>query len=92
MVTRGKTLTNEFVRVILVSEEGLKNPKCAVIVPNKTAKTAVARNLIRRQVYSVLEAIVTELPCKYISIYPKQAEIPFSQLEKAIKDLLCSKK
>jgi len=92
VVTRGKTLSNELIRVVLVSEEGLKNPKFAVVVPNKIAKTAVARNLIRRQVYSIAETIIDESPLKYITFYPKKAEIPFSELKKAITDLLCSKK
>ncbi len=72
-VTRGKTLQNELFRVVIKADKALKTPKCAVIVSNKVAKTAVARNRIRRQVYGALGDMLPSLPCAYISVFPKKA-------------------
>lgn len=72
-VTRGKTLNSELFRVVVKADKDLKVPKCAVIVSNKVAKTAVVRNRIRRQVYGLLGSIITTLPTAFISIFPKKA-------------------
>lgn len=72
-ITRGKTLQNELFRVVIKVDRALKVPKCAVIVSNKVAKTAVTRNRIRRQLYGLLGDILTTLPSAYISVFPKKA-------------------
>lgn len=71
-VTRGKTLQNELFRVVIKGDKALKVPKCAVIVSNKVAKTAVARNRVRRQVYGLLGDLIANLPIAYISVFPKK--------------------
>jgi ribonuclease P protein component len=83
-VTRGKTLQNEFFRVVIKIDPLLKTPKCAVIVSNKVAKTAVARNKIRRQVYELLGQNLAKLPIAYLSVFPKKADM-------TPKELLCLK-
>lgn len=83
-VTRGKTFQNELFRVVIKSDISLKNPKCAVIVSNKIAKTAVVRNRTRRQVYGLLGEVLEKLPLSYISVFPKKAEM-------TTKELLCLK-
>ena len=84
-VTRGKTFNNELFRVVIKTDKTLKTPKCAVIVSNKTAKTAVLRNRVRRQVYGVLGTLVPVLPVAYVSVFPKKAEM-------TQEELLCLKK
>ena len=91
-VTRGKTSQNDLVRVVFVKSEGLKNPKFAVIVPGKIAKTSVSRNLIRRQVYQIVASLVEQVPIGYFSIYPKKAESEYAKLDSALREILCSKK
>ena len=74
-VTRGKTLQNDLFRVVIKYDQLLKTPKCAVIVSNKVAKTAVARNRIRRQVYGFLGGKIKKLPLAFISVFPKKSEM-----------------
>lgn len=84
-VTRGKTTQNDLFRVVTKNDTTLRFPRCAVIVPQSIAKTAVSRNLIRRQVYTLLGEILTKLPTAFISVFPKK--VPMTQQE-----LLCLKK
>ena len=91
-VSRGKVVQNEYVRIVIKQDALLKNSKFAVIITNKIAKKAVMRNLIRRQVYSILEEHKNYSPNAFISVFPKKTEIPFEVLQKNIKDLLCLKK
>jgi ribonuclease P protein component len=79
-VTRGKVLQNDFFRVVIKSDKILSTPKCAVIVSNKVAKTAVSRNRIRRQVYEILGQIITKLPNVYISIFPKKSQMTHNEI------------
>ncbi len=92
MVTRGKTAQNDLFRVVFKYDNRLKNPKYAVIVSNKIAKTAVVRNLLRRQIYKILNACINDTPLAYVSIYPKKTGENYDELEKSIKSLVCSKK
>lgn len=87
-VMRGKTSQNEFFRVVVKTDTSLKNPKCAVVVSNKVAKTAVARNRIRRQVYSVLHEMIEKLPISYISVFPKKVPMEHGDILKNLKPLL----
>ncbi len=87
-VTRGKVLQNDLFRVVLKYDESLKHARCAVIVSNKTAKTAVVRNRIRRQVYAVLGEMMTSLPIAYISVFPKKVPLEHSEIITALKQLL----
>jgi ribonuclease P protein component len=91
-VSRGKVVQNEYVRIVIKQDSQLNNSKFAVIVSNKIAKKAVARNLIRRQVYSILEECRDYAPSSFISVFPKKTEVPFEVLQKSIQDLLCLKK
>jgi ribonuclease P protein component len=86
-VLRGKITQNEFFRVVIKENKDLLVPKCAVVVPNKVAKTAVSRNRARRQVYSLLDGIINKLPTAYISIFPKKAEMTNKELI-CLKELL----
>ena len=83
-VLRGKTLQNELFRVVIKEAKGILVPKCAVIVPNKVAKTAVLRNKVRRRIYDLLGGIIGDLPSAYISVFPKKSEI-------TQKELICLK-
>lgn len=92
-VTRGKTVSNDCFRVVFFHDVSLKNSKYAVIVSNKVAKTAVARNKIRRQVYTLIGQCAYDTPpLAYISVYPKKIDVDYQQLEQALKELLCLKK
>lgn len=86
-VTRGKNFASEHFRVVVKSDTELKNPKCAVVVSNKIAKTAVARNRIRRQVYGVLGEMTDKLPTGFISVFPKVAEIESSEIKKELSGI-----
>ena len=74
-VTRGKTFQGDVLRVVIRRDDQLKNPKCAVIVPNKVAKTAVARNRLRRQVYEALQGLLPSLPVGFVSVFPRKASL-----------------
>ena len=87
-VTRGKVFQNDLFRVVLKYDETLKNAKCTVIVSNKIAKTAVARNRIRRQVYDVLGKMTDKLPTAYISVFPKKVPLEHSEIVTALQQLL----
>lgn len=79
-VIRGKTLQNELFRVVVKNDKNLTSPKCAVIVSNKIAKTAVTRNRTRRQVYDILSEILPQLPHAYISVFPKKTPMTSKDL------------
>jgi ribonuclease P protein component len=79
-VTRGKSFLGEYLRVVVKSDASLKNPKCAVIVSNKIAKTAVARNRIRRQVYGALGEILEKLPNAYVCVFPSRIPLESAQI------------
>ena len=68
-------MQNDLFRVVIKYDQALVVPKCAVIVSNKIAKTAVARNRIRRQVYGFLEKKYKNLPIAFISVFPKKSEM-----------------
>jgi ribonuclease P protein component len=86
-VTRGKVMNNDLFRVVIYRDESLKNPKCAVIVPNKVAKTAVARNRIRRQTYDVLGEMIEKLPSSYISVFPKKVPMTKEEVTKSLYEI-----
>jgi len=88
LVTRGKVINHELFRVVVRADETLRNPKCAVIVSNKIAKTAVARNQIRRQVYDVLGEMISGLPNVYISVFPKKVGMTKTQVKTILQSLL----
>ena len=92
MVTRGKVFQNDHIRIVIKYDNTLKNPKYAVIVPNNLAKTAVARNLLRRKVYSLVTNYIVQSPTAYVCIYPKKINSSTEELKQALKDLICSKK
>ena len=81
-VTRGKVLQNDSFRVVIRLDSGIMQYKCAVIVPNKVAKTAVVRNKIRRQVYSAIRDIahLKQLPIAFITIFPKSNSLPYEKI------------
>lgn len=91
-VTRGKIFMNESFRIIFFSDETLVLPRFAVIVPKKVAKTAVARNRLRRKIYALLESSVSETKNGFISIFPKTHK----ETDQVIKDfkklITCLKK
>ncbi|MEI8223932.1 MAG: ribonuclease P protein component [bacterium] len=91
-VSRGKVVQNEYMRIVIKQDPQLNNSKFAVIVSNKIAKKAVVRNLIRRQVYSILEKNRDYSPNSFISLFPKKADVSFEVLQKSVQDLLCLKK
>ncbi len=91
-VTRGKTLQNEAFRVVIKKDPILTEARCAVIVPNKIAKTAVLRNKIRRQVYQALGNLIPSLPVAFISVFPKRTDFKGFDMVSDLKALICSKK
>lgn len=86
-VTKGKTIQNELFRVVIKFDVMLKNPKCAVIMSNKIAKTAVSRNKIRRQVYEALYNLLPHLPSAYICVFPKKVPLEQGEVLKGLKSL-----
>ncbi len=84
-VTRGKSFLGDHVRVVVKYDDALKNPKCAVIVSNKVAKTAVARNRVRRQVYAALGELVKNIPNAYISVFPARVPLEHEQIMNDLK-------
>lgn len=91
-VTRGKVVQNDIVRIVIKQDPQLQNPKFAVIVANKIAKKAVTRNVLRRQIYTILEKYCNTAPKAFISVFPRKAEVSFEVLEKSIEELLWLKK
>lgn len=87
-ITRGKVAQNDLFRVVIRNGDPLRNPKCAVIVSKKVAKTAVSRNRIRRQVYSALDRMMEKLPVAYISIFPKKAPMEPEEVISGLRALL----
>lgn len=87
-VTRGKVAQNDLFRVVFKEDKALKTPKCAVIVSNKVAKTAVARNKIRRQVYNTLGSLLEKLPKAYISVFPKKTPMTTLEVVQGLQNLL----
>jgi len=87
-VTRGKVTQNDLFRVVIKVDNALSHPKCAVIISNKIAKTAVSRNRIRRQVYSVLETLIKKLPKAYISVFPKKTPMTPEEVASGLTHLL----
>ena len=66
-------------------------PQCAIIVSKKVAKTAVARNTLRRKIYGALIPIIGTLPEGYrFFFYPKQATLKLSgnRLSQAVNELV----
>ena len=88
VVTRGKVVQNDLFRVVTKTDTTLRNPKCAVIVSNKVAKTAVARNRIRRQVYEALRKNIAQLPVVYISVFPKKVPMTDREIKSGLSELL----
>ncbi|MDB4984519.1 MAG: Ribonuclease protein component [Patescibacteria group bacterium] len=86
-VTRGKSFLGEHLRVVIKTDPTLRNPKCAVIVSNKVAKTAVARNRIRRQVYAVLGEFIAKLPNAYVSVFPNKVPLEHEEILKDLKQV-----
>lgn len=80
-VTRGKTMTGSVLRITIKKDETLSFPKCAVIVSQKIAKTAVERNLLRRRCYDSLGRIISRLPHAYICIFPQKKEITSQEID-----------
>lgn len=91
-VTRGKLVTNDFFRVSIKKDNTLPHTKCAVIISQKIAKTAVSRNKIRRQVYAWIREHITKLPIAYVCFYPKSAPMSYEALDKSLKELLWERK
>lgn len=87
-VTQGKTKTNDLFRVVVRMDDTLINPRCAVIVSKKLAKTAVARNRMRRQVYAALVPLIPHLPKAFITVFPKTSQADFQTLAENLKSLL----
>jgi len=86
-VMRGKTFLGENVRVVVKTDPSLRNPKCAVIVSTKVAKTAVARNKIRRQVYAALGEILPKLPNAYISVFVLRLPLQYFEILTDLKKI-----
>jgi len=86
-VTRGKTFQTELFRVVVRYDGKVTQPRCAVIVPNKIAKTSVMRNRIRRQVYAVLGEIMKTLPKGFISVFPRKTIITHDEIQEGLQQV-----
>lgn len=84
-VTRGKNVTTPTMRISIKNDSSLKNPKCAVIISQKKASTAVMRNMLRRKYYRALHTCLNRLPNAYICVFPQKLDITQQEVE---KDLL----
>ncbi|MCA9387010.1 ribonuclease P protein component [Candidatus Dojkabacteria bacterium] len=58
IVKKGKRVSNDYFDIKLWYEDGLDNPKLAVIVSKKTARSAVVRNRIRRKIKAAFIELV----------------------------------
>ncbi len=92
-VTRGKLLNHELIKVSVKTDNSLKSSKYAVIVSNKVSKSAVQRNLLRRQLYSAIRENtgINKHPAAYICITVKKIPNTYSELIGALKELLWEK-
>ena len=86
-VTRGKSFLGTNLRVVVKTDPSLKNPKCAVVISNKIAKTAVARNRIRRQIYAALGEILGKLPIAYVTVFPARVPLEHEEILKDLKNI-----
>jgi ribonuclease P protein component len=77
-----------FIRALVVPEE--KNSRFAVVVSKKIFPTAVARNTVRRQVYTILgKQEVVRTPVQAALVAKKSAEkLSFAELAAEIDDIL----
>jgi ribonuclease P protein component len=87
-VLRGKTTQNDLFRLVVKTEGSLRVPKYAVIVPTKLAKTAVARNRVRRVVYAALASYTAKNQPAFYIIFPKKVVESASEAEQGLKKLL----
>lgn len=74
---------------VIYKNEGLS--RSAVVVSKKTAKTAVARNRIRRRFYAVLEPILKESKQGGMMVFYPKKEVetaPFAVLKSEIETAL----
>ena len=91
MYQHGKTVRKPQMSLVFV-ENGRGFTRVSVVVSKKVAKLAVTRNRIRRRVYEAIRVNFEYLPKKtdYIFVvYSKKIlELPFSQLEKLLGELV----
>ena len=86
-VTRGKSHMGERLRVVVKPDTNLTHARCAVIVSNKTAKSAAARNRVRRQVYDALGMLAPQLPRAWISVFPKRVPLDHADILAELRSL-----
>lgn len=67
----------------------LSFPRFGVIISKKTAKTAVARNLLKRTIFNEVRVIIAKIPpADYLIIINKN--LPKENLQKELMDILKS--
>ena len=92
---KGKTVRSPKMSVVFV-ENTRGFTRMAVVVSKKVVKSAVGRNRIRRRVYEVLRKNFDLIPKKtdyvFVVFSKEVMEMPFSELEKMIGELVAETK
>lgn len=80
-----KNSRNSLFDIKYFSNSKIKENKYAVILSGKTFKTAIERNKIKRQIYSLIEKFEIKKGC-FVLIYPKKEiiKILFQDLKKEL--------
>jgi ribonuclease P protein component len=87
---RGRSVGNRVLRV-QATPNGLKRSRATVVVSSRTAKRAVVRNRIKRQVRSIVRPLLTRMtpPRDLVVVVQRGAlELSFAELSSALTGLL----
>lgn len=89
---QGRSQRNSLGSLHAYSDPKHQETHVAVVISKKVAKSAVVRNRIRRRIYEVIRAHLTELqqPAQLVfTVYQVEAAtIPAEELAQSLKDLL----
>lgn len=87
-VLQGKNFSHEVLRITKTQPYSEKKPfQCAVIVSKKIAKTAVARNLLRRRTYTVIKNNKTCFNKGMFVVTLKKPNLTTREITEAIQSL-----
>jgi ribonuclease P protein component len=88
VLKKGRVVHNPLFWLRILAIEG--KTKVSVICPQKVAKSAVQRNLIRRNIYRLVQGFIGQLPNHYQCILcPKETinKATVEQISQATKDI-----
>ncbi len=88
---KGKKINTEHFRVSLVNTSKKENPKFAVVVSKKVAKTAVLRNKNKRRIYEILRQLYPQFSgVKYGFFFIQKdiSRVDFYKLKSEIEEII----